>query len=96
MEEAKQSLELVEVTSEVGGGMVKVTANGNKQIIKISIEKDVIDPNDSEILEDLIIAGVNKALADADVAGKEKMAEVTRGMIPPGGIPGMDMSKFGL
>ena len=96
MEEAKQRLGELEISAEVGGGMVKVVANGNREVRSIKIDKDVIDPNDSEMLEDLIVAGVNKALTEADRAGKEKMAEITRGMIPGGGIPGMDLSKFGL
>ena len=76
--------------------MVSVTANGNKHIVKIRIDKDAMDPNDIEMLEDLLIAGVNKALDSADEAAKEKMADITRGMMPGGGIPGMDLSKFGL
>jgi nucleoid-associated protein EbfC len=96
MEETKASLGKVEVSAEVGGGMVKVVANGNREVISIKIDKDVIDPNDPEMLEDLVVAGVNKALAEADRNAKEKMMEVTRGMIPGGGIPGMDLSKFGL
>jgi nucleoid-associated protein EbfC len=96
MEETKANLGKIEVSAEVGGGMVKVVANGNREIISIKIDKDVIDPNDPEMLEDLVVAGVNKALAEADRNAKEKMMEVTKGMIPGGGIPGMDLSKFGL
>lgn len=96
MEETKANLGKIEVQSEVGGGMVRVTANGNRELISIKIDKDVIDPADPEMLEDLIVAGVNKALSEADRVAKEKMMEVTRDMIPGGGIPGMDLSKFGL
>lgn len=96
MQAAKDSLGKLEITSEVGGGMVKVTANGNKQIVSIKLEKDIIDPSDPDMLEDLLIAGVNKALAEAERASAEKMQEVTRNMLPGGGLPGMDLSKFGL
>ncbi len=96
MEETKANLGKLEVQAEVGGGMVRVTANGNRELIGIKIDKDVIDPTDPEMLEDLIVAGVNKAMAEADRLSKEKMMEVTRDMIPGGGIPGMDLSKFGL
>jgi nucleoid-associated protein EbfC len=96
MEETKASLGSIVVGAEVGGGMVKVSANGNREVISIKIDKDVIDPTDPEMLEDLIVAGVNKALSEADQVAKEKMMEVTKGMIPGGGIPGMDLSKFGL
>ncbi len=96
MQEAKENLGQMEITAEAGGGMVKVTANGNRQIVSIKLEKDIVDPEDTDMLEDLIIAGVNKALVEAERAGAEKMQEVTKNMIPGGGIPGMDLSKFGL
>ncbi|MDR9416571.1 MAG: YbaB/EbfC family nucleoid-associated protein [Gracilimonas sp.] len=96
MEEAQEGLNDVIVEAEAGGGMVKVKANGNKQIVSIEMDDDVVDPQDKEMLEDLIVAGVNKALEKADEASKEKMQEMYKGMIPGGGIPGMDMSKLGL
>lgn len=96
MQQAKDEAAAIEVSAEVGGGMVKVTANGNRQITHLKIERDVIDPEDADMLEDLIIAGVNKALADAERAAAEKIQEVARNMIPGGGFPGMDLSKFGL
>ena len=96
MQEAQQKLSELEVTAEAGGGMVKVTANGNRQVVSIKLEKDIIDPNDPEMLEDLIIAGINKAISEADAVAKAKLQEVTRGMLPGGGLPGMDLSKFGL
>lgn len=96
MEGVKRVLAETTVSSEVGGGMVRVVANGNREIVSIRIDKDAVDPSDIEMLEDLVVAGVNKALAEADRVGKEKMAEVTRSMLPMGGIPGFDPSKFGL
>ena len=69
---------------------------GNKQIVSIEMDNDVVDPSDKEMLEDLIVAGVNKALEKAEEASKEKMQEMYKNMMPGGGIPGMDMSKFGL
>lgn len=95
MEEAQRNLESVEVEAEAGGGMVKVKANGKRQIIGIELDKDIIDPEDKEMLEDLVVAGVNKALDKAEQAGKEKMQDVYKDMIPGGGIPGMDLSKLG-
>ncbi|WP_142453558.1 YbaB/EbfC family nucleoid-associated protein [Gracilimonas mengyeensis] len=96
MEEAQEGLKDVIVEAEAGGGMVKVKANGQRQVISIEMDKDVVDPEDKEMLEDLIVAGVNKALEKAEEASKEKMQEMYKGMIPGGGIPGMDMSKLGL
>ncbi len=77
------------VTEESGGGMVKATANGKKEIISIEIENEVINADDKEMLEDLIVAAVNKALESAGKMAEEEMANITRGMIPPGmNIPG--------
>jgi nucleoid-associated protein EbfC len=96
MEEVQQELEQLEVEAEAGGGMVKVTANGKRKVLSIKLDKDVIDPDDAEMLEDLVVAGVNKALDKAEEASKEKMQETYKGMLPGGGIPGMDLSKLGL
>lgn len=95
MKEAKEKLGELEVSAEAGGGMVKVTANGNREIIGISIDKDIVDPNDLEMMEDLIIAGVNKALAEAEQVSQQKMQEITAGMMP-GGLGGLDLGQFGL
>lgn len=96
MKEAQDQLSGVIVEAEAGGGMVTVKANGKREVISIILDKDVIDPNDKEMIEDLVVAGVNKALQKAEEAAKEKMQEVYKGMIPGGGMPGMDLSKFGL
>ena len=61
----REIMQRVTATAEAGGGMVKVTANGNQRIIKIELDPEIVDPNDMEMLTDLIIAGVNKALDEA-------------------------------
>jgi DNA-binding YbaB/EbfC family protein len=96
MQEAQERLAEIEVEAEAGGGMVKVKANGKREIIAIDLDKDVVDPDDKEMLEDLVVAGVNKALEKAEAVAKEKMQDVYKDMIPGGGLPGMDLSKFGL
>jgi len=96
MKEAQDQLADVVVDAEAGGGMVKVKANGKRQVISIDLDKDVIDPEDKEMLEDLVVAGVNKALEKAEEAGKKKMQDIYKDILPGGGIPGMDMSKLGL
>lgn len=96
VEEAKQELVKLEVEAEAGGGMVKVKANGKRQILSIKLDKDVIDPEDAEMMEDLVVAGVNKALEKAEEAAQERMQETYKDIIPGGGIPGMDLSKLGL
>jgi DNA-binding YbaB/EbfC family protein len=77
------------VSAESGGGMVKVTANGKQHILKITIERDVIDPKDAELLEDLIVAGVNKALDESQKMAQEEMKKATAGMLP--NIPGLNI-----
>jgi DNA-binding YbaB/EbfC family protein len=96
VQEAQEELEKVEVEAEAGGGMVKVKANGKRKVLSIKLDKDVIDPEDAEMLEDLVVPGVNKALEKAEEAAQEKMQDAYKGMMPGGGIPGMDLSKLGL
>ncbi len=96
VEEAKQELAKLEVEAEAGGGMVKVKANGKRQVLSIKLDKDVIDPDDAEMMEDLVVAGVNKALDKAEEAAQERMQETYKDILPGGGMPGMDLSKLGL
>jgi DNA-binding YbaB/EbfC family protein len=72
----------VETTS--GGGMVKVVANGRQQVVSIQIEKEVVDPEDLEMLQDLILAAVNDALAKSQEMVTEEMSKLTGGMNIPG------------
>ena len=73
----------IETTS--GGGMVKVVASGKQQVISIQIEKEVVDPDDVEMLEDLILAAVNDALLKSQEMVTQEMSKLTGGL----GIPGM-------
>jgi nucleoid-associated protein EbfC len=72
------------VESSSGGGMVKVTANGRQQIISIQIEKEVVDPDDVEMLEDLVLAAINDALAKAQEMVSSEMGKLTGGLNIPG------------
>jgi len=90
MDKVQAELEGKTVSAEAGGGMVKVTANGKQRILKIDVEKEVINPDDKEMLEDLVLAAVNQAIEKAGALAAEEMQKVTGGMMPPGmKIPGM-------
>jgi nucleoid-associated protein EbfC len=80
----------ITITEEAGGGMIKATANGNREIISVEIDPQVINSEEKDILEDLVVAAVNKALNSAAKRAEEEMAKVTKGMLPPGmNLPGM-------
>ena len=90
LQKVQAELVNVVVTEEEGGGMIKATANAHQEVISIEIDPQVINSNEKEILEDLVVAAVNKALQTAKKAADEEMAKVTKGMIPPGiNIPGL-------
>ena len=72
------------VESSAGGGMVKVVANGRQQILSIQIEKEVVDPDDVEMLQDLVMAAVNDALGKAQEMVSSEMSKLTGGMSIPG------------
>lgn len=78
--------ELAEKTVETasGGGMVKVVANGKQQIVSIQIEEEVIDPDDVEMLQDLILAAINDALAKSQEMVSGEMSKLTGGINIPG------------
>ncbi|MCX8009785.1 MAG: YbaB/EbfC family nucleoid-associated protein [Ignavibacteria bacterium] len=90
MEKTQNELANKFVEEESGGGIVKAKMNGKKELISLSIDKEVINPDDPTMLEDLIIAAVNKAIISATKLAEEEMAKVTKGMLPPGfNIPGL-------
>jgi DNA-binding YbaB/EbfC family protein len=80
MAAAQAEVETAEVEATAGGGAVTVRANGAKQILSVKISPDAVDPDDIEMLEDLITAAVNEALSKADELMKQKMGGITGGM----------------
>ncbi len=76
MQNAQAQLANIAVEGSAGGGMVKVTANCTNQILNIEIEPEVINPEDPEMLEDLIVAAVNQALENARIRGQEEMQKI--------------------
>ena len=87
---AKLQEELGEKTMEAsaGGGMVTVVANGKQELISIKIDREVVDPEDIEMLEDLVLAATNDALTRAKDMMNEEMGKLTKGMNIPG-MPGL-------
>lgn len=80
MEESQKELETKEFTAKVGGGAVEVTVTGKKQVTKVVISPDAVDPDDVEMLQDMIMAAVNEALNQADDASNEVMGKMTGGL----------------
>jgi DNA-binding YbaB/EbfC family protein len=87
VEKAQAELGSITASAEAGGGMVKVTANGKQEIVSIKFEKEVINPAEQEMLEDLIVAASNRALAKAKELAEEKMSAVAKQFMP--NIPGL-------
>ena len=90
--ETQEALSQKTVTAEAGGGMVNVTAHGGMRITNIKIDPAAIDPDDVELLEDLIVAGINKALDEAAQMAQDEMGRAAGGLMPPG----MDLGSLGL
>ncbi|MBN1543010.1 YbaB/EbfC family nucleoid-associated protein [candidate division KSB1 bacterium] len=87
MQKTQENLVNIQVEGTSGGGMVTVTANAAQEIISIAIDPEVIDPQDREMLEDLVLAAVNQALDKARGRAQEEMSKVTGGIMP--NLPGL-------
>ena len=80
MEEAQQQLETMEATATAGGGAVEVTVSGKKEVLKVKLAEEVVDPDDIEMLEDLIVAATNEALRKVEEASQQSMSKITGGL----------------
>lgn len=85
MEENQKALEEKEFTAAAGGGAVEVTISGKREVKKVKLTEEVVDPDDIEMLEDLIVAATNEALRQVDEAAASSMSKLTGGM---GGLGG--------
>lgn len=86
MEEAQAALDTETVTASAGGGVVEVTVSGKKEVTAIKIDKEAVDPEDVEMLEDLVMAAVNEALRKMEELSSERMSKVTGGIGGAGGL----------
>ena len=85
MEENQKELETKEFTATAGGGAVEVTVSGKKEVLKVKLSDEVVDPEDIEMLQDLIVAATNEALRKADEENAAMMNKMTGGL--GGGFP---------
>ena len=87
MEEQAKEMEEKSFTATAGGGAVEVTVSGKKEVENVKIQDEVVDPDDVEMLEDLLVAAVNEALEKVDAETTSAMSKFTGGM--GGGMPGL-------
>jgi nucleoid-associated protein EbfC len=87
---AQESLSTIKATAESGAGMVKATVNGKKQLVSLDIDTAILKADDKVLVQDLIVAAVNKAQDEVEVHAKEHLRKSTEGLIP--NIPGLDLS----
>ncbi len=85
MEEVQSEIDKMETTASSGGGAVSVTVSGSKQITNIVLEKEIVDPEDIEMLQDLIMTATNEALRQMEEISSREMEKMTSGLgLPPG------------
>ena len=87
MEEQAKELETKQFTATAGGGAVKVTVSGKREVLSVELQEEVVDPEDIEMLQDLVVAAVNEALRQVDEANSSVMNKLTGGI--GGGMPGL-------
>ena len=84
MATVQAELEQTEYSAASGGGMVEATVNGKHEVLSVKINPDVVDPEDVEMLEDMVCAAVNEAIRNAAADSEQKMGAITGGMNLPG------------
>ncbi|MBX2945880.1 MAG: YbaB/EbfC family nucleoid-associated protein [Cyclobacteriaceae bacterium] len=90
IKEAQDNLDKITAHGESGGGMVKATVNGKRKLLAVDIDPSLLKADDKIIVQDLVIAAVNKASEEAELLAKEELRKSTEGLLP--NIPGMDLS----
>ena len=90
MKEAQEKLADLRISAEAGAGMVKATVNGQKKVLSVEIDPSLLTQDDRDMVQDLVVAAVNKAQDEAEVQAKEELKKSTEGIMP--NIPGLDFS----
>ncbi|MEE0435715.1 MAG: YbaB/EbfC family nucleoid-associated protein [Peptococcaceae bacterium] len=89
MAKLQEELAQTPVTGTAGGGACKVTVNGANQMLAVELAPEVVDPDDIDMLQDLIVAATNDAMQSAQKLSEERMGSLTKGMKLPGGMGGL-------
>ena len=84
MEKVQEELKNMEFEASSGGGVVKVTVNGDQEVLKVTMNKDMVEVDDLEMLEDMVLVAVNDAIGQSKAESKARMASLTGGMNMPG------------
>jgi len=92
MKEAQDNLALIKASAESGGGMVKATVNGKKMLVSLEIDPAILKSEDKVLVQDLVVAAVNKASDEVEVLAKEEIRKSTEGILP--NVPGLDFSSL--
>ena len=92
LKEAQDNLEKITAYGEAGGGMVKATVNGKKKLLAIEIDPAILSTSERILVQDLVVAAVNKAMDEAEVKAKEELKKSTEGILP--NIPGLDLTSL--
>ena len=92
LKEAQENLVNVRASAESGAGLVKATVNGRKQLVALDIDPSILKSEDKVLVQDLVVAAVNKAQEEADVLAKEEIKKSTEGLLP--NMPGMDFGNL--
>ncbi|MBC7391500.1 MAG: YbaB/EbfC family nucleoid-associated protein [Opitutaceae bacterium] len=92
LQKAKDNLQNITAEGESGGGMVKAKVNGQFKLLKLEIDSSLVKPEDLEMLQDLCVAAVNKAMESVAEKSKDEMKKATEGVMP--NIPGLDLNSL--
>ncbi len=92
LKDAQDNLVKLSASGEAGGGMVKATVNGKRQLMQLEIDPAILKSEDQVLVQDLVIAAVNIASDKADLLAKEELKKSTEGLLP--NIPGLDLSNL--